>query len=342
MAKKEDGVSFDYICESIKAKKFSPVYMLMGEEPYFIDEITDLLIGNVLEESERDFNQTILYGADTDVAAIYNAARRFPMMAERQLVVVREAQLMRDIEALTNYVKNPLRSTVLVVNHKYKTLDGRKSLSVACAKNGVLFDSKKIKDYQVPAFITSFLKARATKIDEKGLQMLTDFLGNDLSRLRKELDKLSITLPESGPKFITPELIERNTGISKEYNSFELVKAIAVKDVFKANRIINYFEKNPKDNPLPQILSVLFNYFSNLFMCHYSSDRSENGLMNLLEVRFNAQVKDYITGLRNYSAMKVFNLIGDIRTADACSKGVDKGSLSDADVMKELLYKILH
>ncbi|MDR1357555.1 MAG: DNA polymerase III subunit delta [Tannerellaceae bacterium] len=342
MAKKEDSVSFEYICEDIKAKRFTPVYMLMGEEPFFIDKITDLLIENVLEESERDFNQTILYGADTDVATIYNSARRFPMMAERQLVVVREAQLLRDIETLTNYVKNPLKSTVLVINYKYKTLDGRKSLAIACGKNGVLFDSRKISDNRIPSFITSFLQARATSIDGKGVQMLADFLGNDLSRLCKELDKLAILLPENSPKRITPELIEQNVGISKEYNSFELVKAVAAKDILKANRIIQYFEKNPKDNPIPAILSVLFNYFSNLLICYYSSDRSENGLMNTLGLRFNIQVKDYITGLKNYSAMKVFNHISEIRTADARTKGVEKGSLTDADIMKELLYKILH
>jgi DNA polymerase-3 subunit delta len=342
MAKKEEGASFEHICEDIRAKKFFPVYLLMGEEPYFIDKITDLLIENVLDESERDFNQTILYGADTDVASIYNAARRFPMMAERQLVVVREAQLLRNIDTLTNYVKNPLKSTILVINHKYQTIDGRKSLPIACGKAGVLFDSKKVKDYQIPRFITSFLQSRATKIDDKGAQMLADFLGNDLSRLCKELDKLAILLPENGPKLITPELIEQNVGISKEYNSFELVKAIATKDVLKAYRIIKYFEQNPKDHSIPAVLPILFNYFSNLFMCHYTSDRSEDGLMSLLGMRFNIQVKDYIAGLKNYSAMKVFNLISDIRTADARSKGVEKGSLTDADVMKELLYKILH
>ncbi|MDR1257764.1 MAG: DNA polymerase III subunit delta [Tannerellaceae bacterium] len=342
MAKKEEALSFESICDDIKAGKFHPVYMLMGEEPFFIDRITDLLIETVLEESERDFNQTILYGADTDVAAIYNAARRFPMMAERQLVVVREAQLLRDIETLANYVKNPLMSTVLVVNYKYKTLDGRKSLATASGKAGVLFDSKKIPDSRMPAFITSFLKSRAIAIDDKGVQMLADFLGNDLSRLCRELDKLAILLPEDSPKRITADMIEQNVGISKEYNSFELVKAIAVKDVLKANRIIQYFAKNPKDNPMPATLPVLFNYFSNLLICHYSSDRSENGLMNTLGLRFSIQVKDYILGLRNYSAMKVFNIIGDIRTADARSKGVEKGTLTDADIMKELLYRILH
>jgi DNA polymerase-3 subunit delta len=340
MAKNE--LTFEGICKDIKAKKFSPVYMLMGEEPFFMDHITDLLIENVLDESERDFNQTILYGADTDVATIFNAARRFPMMSERQLVVVREAQMIRDIETLTYYVKNPLQSTVLVVNYKYKTLDGRKSLAITSNKTGILFESKKISDNKMPAFISSFLQTRKIEIDAKGAQMLSDFLGNDLGRLCKELDKLSILLPHTGPKRITPELIEQNIGISKEYNNFELLKAIATKDVLKANRIVQYFEKNPKDNPIQATLSVLFNYFSNLLICHYSADRSETGLMNTLGLKYNIQVKDYMLGMRTYSAIKVFSLISDIRTVDARSKGVGKASLTDADIMKELLYKILH
>ena len=235
MAKKEN--TFEEICRDIVAKKFQPVYILMGEEPFFMDRITDLLIENVLGESERDFNQMVMYGADTDAAMIINAARRFPMMSEYQLVVVREAQLVRDIELLTNYVKNPLNSTVLVINYKYKNLDRRKSLAAATEKTGILFESKKIPDYKMPAFIVSFMQQRSIGIDPKAAQMLSDFLGNDLSRLSKELDKLALILPEKASKRVTPELIEQNIGISKEYNNFELIKAIAVKDILKANRI---------------------------------------------------------------------------------------------------------
>ena len=340
MAKKEN--TFEEICRDIVAKKFQPVYILMGEEPFFMDRITDLLIENVLAESARDFNQMIMYGADTDAAMIINAARRFPMMSEYQLVVVREAQLVRDIELLTNYVKNPLKSTVLVVNYKYKNLDRRKTLAAATEKNGILFESKKIPDYKMPGFIVSFMQQRSTGIDQKAAQMLSDFLGNDLSRLSKELDKLVLILPEKAPKRVTPELIEQNIGISKEYNNFELIKALAVKDVLKANRIAQYFEKNPKSNPIQMTLPVIFNYFSNLLICYYTKDRSETGLMTALGLRGTFQVKDYMTGLRNYPAMKVFNLISDIRTTDARSKGVDNSSASDADLLKELLYKILH
>jgi len=340
MAKTEH--TFEGICKDIKAKRFKPVYVLMGEEPFFMDVITDLLIENVLEESERDFNQTILYGADVNAATVINSARRFPMMSERQLVVVREAQMIRDIELLANYVKKPLESTVLVVNYKYKTLDRRRLLASAADANGILYDSKKIPDYKMPAFINSFMQQRGIGIDPKSTQMLADFLGNDISRLNKEMDKLVILLPENGPKRITPEMIEENIGISKEFNNFELLKALASKDIFKANQIIYYFDKNPKNNPIQVTLPVLYNYFSNLLICYYSKDRSENGIMSALGLRNPFQVKDYMTGLRNYSAMKVFNLISDIRTTDARSKGVDNNSATDGELLKELLYKIMH
>lgn len=221
MAKKE--YTYEEICRDIVAKKFAPVYIMMGDEPFFMDQITDLLLENVLEESERDFNQIIMYGADTDAASIINAARRFPMMSKYQLVVVREAQLIRDIELLSNYVKNPLVDSS-GHNYKYKNLDRRKALASATDKTGVLFESKKIPDYKMPAFIASFMQMRSIGIDGKASQMLSDFLGNDLSRLSKELDKLALILPEKGAKRITPELVEQNIGISKEYNNFELIK----------------------------------------------------------------------------------------------------------------------
>ena len=340
MAKKE--ISYESICKEIEERKFSPIYVLMGEEPFFIDQITDLLIENVLAEEERDFNQSIFYGADADAVSVINAARRFPMMSEYQLIVVKEAQLMRDIELLNAYAKHPLSSTVLVINYKYKTLDRRKSLAAAVEKNGILFESKKIPDYKMPGFITGLLQQRSLAIDAKAAQMLSDFLGNDLNRLSKELDKLAIVMAQMGSKRVTPELVERNIGISKEYNNFELIKALATKDVLKANRIAQYFEKNPKTNPLQMTLAVFFNYFSNLLIAYYSKDRSEAGLMAALGLRSAFQLKDYQMGMRHYSAMKVFLSIGEIRKADAASKGVDNASASDADLLKELLYKIMH
>lgn len=340
MAKKE--VTYESICKEITDHQFSPVYVLMGEEPYFIDRITDLLIANVLQEEERDFNQTVFYGADTDAVSVINAARRFPMMSAYQLVVVKEAQLMRDIEQLVAYVKQPLSSTVLVIDYKYKTLDRRKSLASLVEKKGVIFESKKIPDYKMPAFITSVLQQRSLTIDPKAAQMLSDFLGNDLNRLAKELDKLAIIMAQTGLKRVTPELVEKNIGISKEYNNFELLRAIAMKDVLKANRIAQYFEKNPKNNPLQPTLAVLFNYFSNLLIGYYSKDKSESGLMVAMGLKSSFQLKDYLTGMKHYTAMRVFLSIGEIRKADARSKGVDNSSASDSDILKELLYKIMH
>lgn len=341
MAAKE--ATYEEICRDIKAKKFSPIYMLMGEEPYFIDRISELLLQHVLNESERDFNQMILYGADVKAVDIINAARRFPMMSEYQLVIVREAQLVSNIDLLINYARNPLASTILVIEYKYKKLDGRKGLSAAIAKTGVLFDSKKIPDYKIEDYISSVLRERAFEADCKAAAMLAEYLGNDLAMLHQTLDKLRILLTDSPEKKITPELIEKNVGISKEYNNFELQRAIADKDVLKANRIARYFEQNPNSHPIQATLPVLFNYFSNLLIGYYSKDRSERGLMNAMNLRFPIQVKDYQSGLRNYSAMKVFQAIHEIRMADARSKGIDvTSSMTQGEIMKELLYKIMH
>jgi DNA polymerase-3 subunit delta len=341
MAKQE--FTYDDICREIRAGHFRPVYVLMGEEPYFIDRITDLLLEKVLNEAERDFNRIILYGADVRAADVLNAARRFPMMSDYQLVAVREAQLIGDIDMLTNYVKKPLASTVLVINYKNRTLDRRKSLAAAVEKNGILFDSKKIPDYKMPEFIVSLLQQRAITAQHNVVLMLADYIGNDPELLNKELDKLEILLDGQASKRLTPELIEKNIGISKDFNNFELQSAIARKEVLKANRIIRYFEKDPAAHSIQATLPVLFNYFSNLLICHYAPDKSEKNLMALLGFRFSVQIKDYMTGLRNYSAMKVFLLIHEIRLADARSKGVDAtSSLTDGDILKELLYKMLH
>lgn len=340
MAKKE--YTFDEICRDIQSRHFYPVYVLMGEEPYFIDKITDLLIATVLDESERDFNQLLLYGAETDAVSVINAARRFPLMSEYQLIVVREAQQMRDIELLAAYVKKPLASTVLVINYKYKTLDRRKTLASTVENNGILFESKKIPEYKIPAFITGHFQSRSLTIDQKAAQMLSDCVGNDLNRLDKEFAKLKIILAEKGLNRVTAELVEEHIGISKEYNNFELLRAISTKDILKANRIIQYFSDNPKNNPIQVSLAVLFNYFSNLLICYYTKDRSETGLMQALNIRNSFQLRDYTTGLKKYSAMKVFNVIAEIRSADAQSKGIGNVSADSGEILKLLLYKILH
>jgi DNA polymerase-3 subunit delta len=330
---------------SIRLKKFMPVYLFQGEESYFIDQLTDELIKNVLDDSERDFNQIIFYGIETDVATVINACRRYPMMSERQLVIIKEAQGMKgknnDIDDLLHYLKRPLSSTVLVINYKNGKLDGRKKLSSEIGKIGIIYESKKLYENQVPSFISTYLQDKQIAIDPKAAQLLTDYLGNDLSKLTNELDKLRILLP-ANQRRITPEIIETNIGISKDYNNFELQKAIAAKDVLKANRIAFYFEQNPKNNPLVVTLGVLFNFFTNLMICQYQADKSKANLMHVLGLRFDIQVADYLTALKNYKAAKTMNNISLIRECDAKGKGIGSSSASGGQLLIELVYKLMH
>jgi DNA polymerase-3 subunit delta len=332
--------SFETITDEIRHKRFAPVYVLMGEEPYFIDTITNRLLEESIAEEDRDFNQTILYGADVSAGDVLNAARRYPMMAEKQLVVVREAQHIKDIETLSGYAKNPLESTILVLNYKYKVLDRRKALASAVDAKGVLFESKKISDYQLTGFITTLLKEHKTTIEAKAAQMLADYVGNDLTRLEKEVNKLRILLNEK--KNISAEMVEANVGISKEYNNFELLRAIITRNSIRAYTITKYFNVAPKNNPIQATLAVLFNYFANLVICHYTPDRTEQGLMSALALRQSFQVKDYLTGMRYYSARQSVEAIAHIRITDARSKGVGNISAGDGELLKELLYRIFH
>lgn len=269
--------TYEEIARELKNRIYKPVYYLMGEESYYIDRISEYIAQTVLNENEKEFNQTIVYGADTDIATVINAAKRYPMMSKYQVVIVKEAQNIKNIEELAYYLQKPLDSTILVLCHKHGTLDRRKKLAAEIEKVGVLFESKKIKDAQLPGFISSYLKRRSVEIEPKASEMMAEFVGADLSRMAGELEKLIITLPRE-QKRITPEQIERNIGISKDYNNFELRNALVAKDVFKANQIIKYFEENPKTNPLQMTLSVLFNLFSNLMLAYYAPDKSEQGL----------------------------------------------------------------
>ncbi|MDR0865583.1 MAG: DNA polymerase III subunit delta [Candidatus Symbiothrix sp.] len=336
-------LSFQEIKGSIQLKKFMPVYLFQGEESYYIDQLTDLLIESVLDESERDFNQTIVYGLETDAATIINACRRYPMMSERQLVVVKEAQGLKNIDDLVHYVKNPLSSTVLVINYKYGKLDGRKKLSGEIAKVGIVFESKKIYENRVPDFIISYLREKQIGIDIPTAQILTDYLGNDLSKITNELDKLSIALP-ANQKRISADLIEKNIGISKDFNNYELQKAVAYRDILKANRIAKYFEQNPKNNPLILSLNVLFSFFTNLMICQFEKDQSKAHLMQVLGFKWDLQITDYMEAIRNYKPVKTMKNIALIREYDAKGKGVGSNStsVSQGKLLIELLYKIMH
>lgn len=339
MAKQE--LTCDEILKELRAKQYKPVYYLMGEEPYYIDMIADYIAGNVLSETEKEFNQTVVYGSDVDIATVINAAKRYPMMAEYQVVIVKEAQTIRNMEELSFYLQKPLNSTILVICHKHGVLDRRKKLAAEIEKVGVLFESKKIKDAQLLSFITSYMKRKAIDVEPKSAAMLAEFVGTDLSRLVGELEKLIITLPH-GQKRITPEQIEKNIGISKDFNNFELRSALIEKDVYKANQIVKYFEENPKTNPLQMTLSLLFNFFSNLMLAYYAPEKSEQGIATQLGLRTTWQSRDYISAMRKYNGVKVMQIIGDIRYCDAKSKGVDNSSLSDGDILRELVFKILH
>lgn len=333
--------TYEEIARNLKNRVYKPVYYLMGEESYYIDKISDYIVDTVLTEEEREFNLTVVYGADTDIASIINTAKRYPMMSEYQVVVVKEAQHVKHMDELSFYLQKPLQSTILVICHKHGTIDRRKKLAAEIEKVGVLFDSKKIKESQLPGFITSYLKRKSVDIEPKASEMMAEFVGSDLSRMAGELEKLVITLP-SGVRRITPLQIEQNIGISKDYNNYELRNALVVKDVLKANRIIKYFEENPKTNPIQMTLSVLFGFFSNLMLAYYAPEKTEQGIAMQLGLKSSWQSREYIMAMQRYSGVKVMQIIGDIRYCDACSKGVGSVSLSDGDLLRELIFKILH
>lgn len=339
MAKKEEQ-AYSQILSEIRKRNFRPVYFLMGEEPYYIDLITDAIVELALEDSERDFNQTVVYGADTTISAVINAARRYPMMAQRQLVVLKEAQQIKNIEELVYYLQQPLMSTVLVINYKNGAVKSKKLLA-AVEKTGILYESKKVYESQLPAFVTNYAAARGYVIEQKAVAMICDAVGTDLSRLAGEMDKLMIALPE-GDKRITAGLVERNVGISKDYNNFELLHALITKDIYKANRIQRYYKSNPKSSPLPVTLGVLFNFFSNLMLVYFFPDKSDASVMNGLKLRTVYQARDYLTALRNYNAFKCMDIISELRRCDTRSKGIGNSSASDDELLKELIFKILH
>ena len=334
-------ITYEEIARDLKNRNYKPIYYLMGEESYYIDKISEYISQTVLTDEEKEFNLTVMYGADTDIANIINAAKRYPMMSEYQVVIVKEAQNVKDMESLVYYVQKPLPSTILVICHKHGTLDKRKKLAATIEKVGVLFESKKIKDTQLSGFITSFLKRKSVDIEPKAAEMMAEFVGTDLSRMAGELEKLVLTLP-AGQMRITPEQIERNIGISKDYNNFELKNAIIARDVLKANKIIKYFDENPKTNPIQATLSVLFNFFSNLMLVYYAPDKSEQGIASMLGLKNTWQAKEYLAAARVFSGVKVMQIIGEIRYCDAQSKGVDNVSLKDGDLLRELIFKILH
>lgn len=332
------------VLSDLKNNKYAPVYFLQGDESFYIDQIADYVENNALNETERGFNQTVMYGKDCQMNMVLTNAKRYPMMAERQVVIVKEAQEIQDInkeegqKLLLDYIQQPLPSTILVFCHKYKAMDKRKALSKSLDKFTVLVESKKMYDNQLPAWIDKYVKSKGYGIDAKATQMLADYIGNDLERLSNEIDKVLINYKEK--IILTPEIIQEHVGISKDYNVFELQKALQVKDVLKANQIVNYFEANPRKNPIIPIIAMLYSFYSKLLLVHSAKDRSQGNMASLLKVS-PYFVKDYLMAGRSYNLMQTVNIIHQIKEADLRSKGVGFSG-TEGQILKELVFKILH
>ncbi|MBR5037897.1 MAG: DNA polymerase III subunit delta [Prevotella sp.] len=340
--KKSVGTTFETIMRDLKAGQYAPVYVLMGEESYYIDRITDYIAQHALREEERDFNQTVVFGADVSAGQVADLARRFPMMAERQVVIVKEAQNIKNWDRLEAYFEKPQLSTVLVLAYKNGTIDGRKKVVAKAQKCGVVFESKKKRDYELPAFIEGYLKTLQCTIDNKSSQMIADHIGADLSRLTSELDKVVMSLPENDRR-ITPEVVEQQIGVSKDFNGYELRSAIANRDILKANRIVKYFDSNPKSGSAFMLIPLLFSYFQNLMIAYYSPNRTnENEVAKWLDLRNGWAAREYILGMRNYSGVKVMQIIDKIRETDAKSKGLDNPNTGVGELLKELVSFIFY
>ncbi|MBA4298611.1 DNA polymerase III, delta subunit [Algoriphagus alkaliphilus] len=335
----------DAVLKDLKAKKFAPIYFLEGDEPYFIDLITDYIEKHAIAEHEKGFNQLVMYGKDSQVNVILSNARKFPMMADRQVVIVKEAQSIPDLgkedaqKLLLSYINNPLPSTILVFAHKHKKLDGRGSLKKELDKKTVFVNSEKVKDWKLTEWVENYIKELGYQIDVKAAQLLADSIGNNLEVISNEVGKMLINFSE--PTKLTTEHISKYIGINKDYNNFELSKAIGYRDVIKANQIIHYFIQNPKAHPVIPIFSLLYNYFSKIALVHRAGPMPENQLAGLIGVHPYG-VKEYLAVSRNYKLGKVIEVFGFIKEADLRFKGVDSGSMDEGEILRELVYKILH
>ena len=343
MAERKSAATFESIMRDLKSRKYAPVYVLMGDESYYIDRISDYIEQNVLDVDDRDFNQTTVFGSDVTAAQIVDLAKGYPVMpSQYRVVIVKEAQNLRSLDALERYFEKPLGSTILVICYKNGTIDKRKKVVGKAEAVGVVFESKKKRDYELPSFIETYLKAKHVAIDSKSASMIAEHIGADLSRLISELDKVMISLPEDNRR-VTPEIVEREIGVSKDFNVFELKSAIIERNVFKANQIVKYFDSNPKAGSLFSFLPLLYSYFQNLMVAFYAPDRNnDNALAAYMELKSVWGIKDYRAGMRNFTAMKTLQILAKIREIDAKSKGLDNQNTSTGDLMKELIFFILH
>lgn len=332
-------MTFNNLIVELRAGKYKAVYFLMGEEPYYIDVISDYIADHVLNEDEKSFNLQIMYGRDVTMDDVIASARRFPVMSQNQVVIVKEAQQMASLQGLEHYLNSPMESTILVFCYKHKKLDKRNKLAQIIAEKCVLFESDRLKEEKIPAWINSYLEAKGYQAEPKAPWLLVEFLGNDLGKIANELDKLILLLPEN-QMLVTSEQVEQNIGISKDYNNFELAKALTAKDILKANRIIGYFASNPAKNPLVLTLSYLFYFFSKVLLYHGISDKSRQNLAKEMGVP-PYFINDYQQASTVFSLKKTREIISILREYDVKSKGV--GSVApDRELLRELVYKILH
>ena len=335
-------MSYQAIIKEVMQKKFSPVYFLHGAETYFIDQVADAIEQHALEEHERAFNQTILYGKETTHLQVVDAARRFPMMAERQLVLLREAQEMRSLKDLQTYIEQPTPSTVLVICHKHKKLNFNSKLGKAIKAKAVVLDAKPLYDNQVPDWIADYLKGKKLKVGPAASVLLAEYLGGKLSKVANELDKLALNLPAGSD--VTEQLIEEHIGISKDYNVFEFQKALGQRDVQKANRIVQYFIANPRKNPLQVVIGSLYNYFSKIYLYHSVARATEQEILKALGLRSSFFLREYLAAARQFPMSQTQEVIHLLRQFDMKSKGVDYNATGkpDGELLKEMTWRILH
>lgn len=333
-------MDYQVILKDLKNKVYHPIYFLCGEEAYYIDLIADYIENNVLDANEKEFNQTILYGKDTDIPTIISEAKRYPMMANHNVVIIKEAQhLEKEIELLEPYLENPLSSTILVFCYKYKTPDGRKGVTKKIKSKTVYLETKKLYENNIPDWITSYLKNKGYQIDAKACALMANFLGTDLSKIVNEINKLIINVSEGTT--ITPDHVEQNVGISKDFNTFELTKTIGALNVFKTNEIVHYFAKNEKEHPIQMVIATLYGFFTKILIYHYTPDKSNKNIASKLGIS-QFFVGEYQTAARNYPIKKAVKVIEYLREYDLKSKGVDNSSTSGGELMKEMVFKITH
>lgn len=339
-------MTYEDLLKDLKQKQYKPLYVLHGEEPFFLDKITDYFEEHVLSESEKAFNYTVVYGKEADAKSLIDAASRYPMMASHQLIILKEAQEMKTLKDLQLYCEKPVPTTIFVICHKHKKLDMRTKFGKALKANGVVFQSNRVYDNQVGGWIENYLRSKKLQIEPNATDMIAEYLGTNLSKVANELDKLSINLAE-GTK-ITPQIVQDNIGISKDYNVFELQEALGSKNVLKANRIIQYFISNPKKNPLVVVISTVFSFFSKTYIAHSLRSLNDYELAKKLklpvknEYAAKYKVQKYRTAIRNYSQAQIEKAIGILKDYDLRSKGVENVNTSEGELLKEMVYKILH